>query len=282
MTPEIRVAVLAENTAQGPGLLGEYGLAYWIEARGRVLLFDTGQGMALESNARRLGVDLAAVEAVVLSHGHYDHTGGLPAALSAAPRPTLYAHCMAFQPKYTRQRNEAVREIGMPAASLRAVRDAGVETVWTTRPMELLPDVWATGPIPRETPFEDTGGSFFLDADCLIRDPLEDDQAVFFDSAQGTVVLLGCAHSGLVNTLSYIRRLTDDRPIHAVLGGTHLLNATPARLADTIERLTELGAPRLGPAHCTGMKATTTLWSAFPDRCLACGAGSRFEFHPPL
>jgi 7,8-dihydropterin-6-yl-methyl-4-(beta-D-ribofuranosyl)aminobenzene 5'-phosphate synthase len=142
--------------------------------------------------------------------------------------------------------------------------------------------LWVTGPVPRENTFEDTGGPFFVDATCQIRDPLEDDQALFFDTDEGTVVLLGCAHAGIVNTLSYIRQLTEERPIAVVLGGMHLLSASPERIAHTLEYLAALGKPRLGPAHCTGLKAFVGLWSRFPQQCVPCGAGTRMEFNGRL
>ena len=99
-----------------------------------------------------------------------------------------------------------------------------------------------------------------------------------FDTGDGLVVLLGCAHAGVVNTLRYVRRLAPDRPIHAVLGGMHLLNASPERITRTVEALRELGVQRLGPAHCTGAKATARLWHEFPQACGTCNVGSRFVF----
>ncbi|MDX9971794.1 MAG: MBL fold metallo-hydrolase [FCB group bacterium] len=278
MSPTVNVTVLVENSAHGARLLGEHGLSYWVEANGHAILFDTGQGMALEHNARVLGIDLAKTEAVVLSHGHFDHTGGLPSVFTAAPQARIYAHTMAFEPKFTRGNDGSVREIGIPEVSLHAAQGAGTIT-WTTHPTEILPGLWVTGPVPRENAFEDTGGPFFIEASCRVRDPLEDDQALFFDTDQGTVVLLGCAHAGIVNTLSYIRSLTEDRPIAAVLGGMHLLSASPERIAHTVEYLAALGKPRLGPAHCTGLKAFVGLWSTFPEQCVPCGAGTRMEFN---
>jgi 7,8-dihydropterin-6-yl-methyl-4-(beta-D-ribofuranosyl)aminobenzene 5'-phosphate synthase len=131
------------------------------------------------------------------------------------------------------------------------------------------------------TDFEDTGGSFFLDHACQQPDPLTDDQAIYFDTTQGTVVVLGCAHAGVINTLYYVRQLTHDRPVHAVLGGMHLINASSERLQWTIEQLRKLGVERLGPAHCTGTAAVAALWNAFPGQCFDCHAGTRLEFEVP-
>ena len=105
-----------------------------------------------------------------------------------------------------------------------------------------------------------------------------DDQALFFDTRDGVVVMLGCAHAGVVNTLLHIRQLTHHRPIHAVLGGMHLLLASPERMARTVEALRDLGIARLGPAHCTGVAAAARLWAEFPQACFACSVGTRLVF----
>jgi 7,8-dihydropterin-6-yl-methyl-4-(beta-D-ribofuranosyl)aminobenzene 5'-phosphate synthase len=126
--------------------------------------------------------------------------------------------------------------------------------------------------------FEDTGGPFYLDAQCQRPDPLVDDQALFFETPQGTVVLLGCAHAGVINTLRYVLALTDNRPLHAVLGGMHLVHASTERVSRTIEEFKWLGVEMLGPAHCTGRSAVAALSSAFPGQILACNVGSQFEF----
>lgn len=115
-----------------------------------------------------------------------------------------------------------------------------------------------------------------LDEACTQPDPLEDDQSVFFDTVDGTVVLLGCAHSGVINTLHYIRQLTDNRPIHTVIGGMHLVGASSRRTERTIEELKQLGIRRFAPAHCTGMPATVALWNAFPGQCQPCPVGTTF------
>ena len=278
MTQEVRITVLVENTAEDADLLAEHGLAFWIDDGSQRILFDTGQGSVLLANAYRLGIDLSRLDAIVLSHGHYDHTGGLADALRGSRPGAVYTHPDALKPKFARNKDGTSRPIGMPEAARRALERHRDRLVLTEKPTALGAGLMLTGPVPRITDFEDTGGPFFLDASCRTPDPLLDDQAVFFPAAQGTVVLLGCAHAGVVNTLRYVRRLTDGCPIHAVLGGMHLLNASPDRLSRTIDALRELDIACLGPAHCTGRAATAALWHALPERSIPLHVGTRVEY----
>ena len=273
-----RITTLVENTAGLDGLLGEHGLAFWIEWGEERVLFDTGQGGVLAGNASKLGVKLEQTGAVVLSHGHYDHTGGLAAVLAAADQPEVYAHPAAFSAHYARERSGAGRSIGIPDLREADVQRASRRLVSTQEPTEVREGLFATGAVPRVTDFEDTGGPFFTDPQCRLPDPLVDDQAVYFDSVRGTVVLLGCAHAGVINTLWHVRELTGGRPIFAVAGGMHLGLASPKRMQRTTEALVDLGVQRLAPAHCTGMAATVALWSAFPGRCFACNVGAVMQY----
>lgn len=273
-----RITVLVENTAGGPNVLAEHGLSYWIEHKGRHILLDSGQGGVLASNAYKLGVPLREINALILSHGHYDHTGGASEALKSTQSVKVYAHGAAFARKFIRNSDGTAREIGMPYPSHEAIRASRNQLIATDRPTAVSDGLTVTGPIPRLTDFEDTGGPFFLDEACTRPDPLEDDQSVFFDTTEGTVVLLGCAHSGIINTLRCIRQLTDNRPIHAVIGGMHLVGASSHRIERTIEELKQIGVGRLAPAHCAGMPATVALWSAFPTICVTCHVGKTFEF----
>jgi 7,8-dihydropterin-6-yl-methyl-4-(beta-D-ribofuranosyl)aminobenzene 5'-phosphate synthase len=276
-----RITVVVENTSPDGSLLAQHGLAVWIELGGRRVLFDTGQAGALVGNAYRLSVPLRQLDALVLSHGHYDHTGGVAEVLRPARPTPIYAHPAALEPKFARNRDGSAREIGIPYDSLRMIRNQRKFFVKTDKPARSIDGLTVTGPIPRTTDFEDTGGPFFADPRCRVPDPLTDDQAVFFEALEGTVVILGCAHAGVINTLRHIRQLTGERPIHAVLGGMHLVQASKDRIERTIDELRRLDVGRIGPAHCTGEKATAALRRAFPERFLPCHAGSRFEFEVP-
>jgi 7,8-dihydropterin-6-yl-methyl-4-(beta-D-ribofuranosyl)aminobenzene 5'-phosphate synthase len=277
MSESICVTTLVENTVHQRRLKAEHGLAIYIQFGRHHVLFDTGQSDLLLQNARLLDLDLRRLDAIVLSHGHYDHCGGLKTAGSLSPACKLLLHPAAVAAKFSANTEGIVRFIGMPDDAQEVVR-ASAATVWTREVTEVVPGLFATGEIPRQTDFEDVGGRFFLDEQCQQPDPLVDDQALFFESADGLVVLLGCAHAGVVNTLEYIQHIAHGRPIHTVLGGMHLLTAGPDRMARTIEAFRRLKIQRIAPAHCTGTSAVAQLWAAFPDRCSTSAVGTSMTF----
>ncbi len=277
-TVTVTVTVLMENSVQGRGLMAEHGLSYLVRAGSESVLFDTGQSDLFARNARRLGADLTRVSAIALSHGHYDHTGGLRAAWELAPRARLHAHPAAFGPHFARNPDGTTRAVGVAPDVLDAIGARASQVTEAASPAEVCPGVFLTGEIPRQTSFEDVGGPFVLDAAGAVPDPIADDQAMYFDTRDGVVTLLGCAHAGVVNTLRHIRRLTRNRPLHSVFGGMHLLTAGRSRMTRTAHALRVLGVRRLGPAHCTGIDATTRLWTEFPGACVPCSVGATFEF----
>jgi 7,8-dihydropterin-6-yl-methyl-4-(beta-D-ribofuranosyl)aminobenzene 5'-phosphate synthase len=280
MAGKVKVTTLVENTAGTEGTRAEHGLAFWIEWDGQHVLFDTGQSDLLAHNARQLGVDLSQADAIILSHGHYDHTGGLATAIGAAPKAIIYAHTDVAQARYARNRDGTSRSIGMTADAQTSMERAA-RIARTDGPTEVLDGLWVTGSIPRQSDYEDTGGPFFVDESCTVPDLLPDDQAAFFDTTDGTAVLLGCAHSGVVNTLEHIRTLAPGRKIHTVMGGMHLVAASDERMDRTVERLARLDVLRLGPAHCTGKAAVARLAYALPGRCFPVVIGTAVEFERP-
>jgi len=278
MRKKVKISVIVENTAGGDGTISEHGMCFWIDTGATQAIFDTGQGGALLHNARILGIPLEQAESVILSHGHYDHTGGLKTVLQLSRNPKVYAHPAAFQPKFACNEYGQSRAIGMPSMNEKSVRKLAGDVIFTTRPTQIADSLFVTGEIPRVTEFEDPGGPFFLDEGCIEADQFLDDQALFFESSMGVVVLLGCAHAGVINTLLYIQQLTHGKPIHAVMGGMHLLSASRKRMDNTIEYLSRINPDLLGPAHCTGRAATAELWEAFPQKCFSCPAGTSIEF----
>jgi 7,8-dihydropterin-6-yl-methyl-4-(beta-D-ribofuranosyl)aminobenzene 5'-phosphate synthase len=275
-TGAAKITIIVDNKA-AEGLLCEHGFSAWIEVAGRRLLFDTGQGAALAGNADRLGIDLRTADTLVLSHGHYDHTGGVPLVIARAPTAEIYAHPAATGPRYS-IRDGVAKQISMPAAARTALETHAVGVRWTARAVELTAGLGITGPIPRLTDFEDTGGPFFVDADGAQPDPITDDLALWMLMDRGLVVVVGCSHAGLVNTLRHALKLSGEPRLHAVLGGFHLNEASEVRLARTLAELQELGPDQIVPCHCTGDAAVARLRQSFGERVLPGSAGAVFRF----
>ena len=278
MLKEVTITILVDNLAR-EGLAAEHGFAVLIGAGGRKILFDTGQtGAVLGGNADALGEDLSGVEAMVLSHGHYDHTGGMPLALARAPGAAVWCHPGVFVPRWS-LRDGQPREIGMPPAAreaLTALPDGRLRRV--TAPVPAVPGVWITGPVPRLDPFEDTGGPFFLDPEGTKPDLLPDDLSLWMETPEGVVVLTGCCHAGLMNTLMLVRNRTGGRPLRALLGGFHLVNAGDRRMARTLETLRTLNPATIVPCHCTGEAAVKVLQEAFGEKAAPGAAGMVLRF----
>jgi 7,8-dihydropterin-6-yl-methyl-4-(beta-D-ribofuranosyl)aminobenzene 5'-phosphate synthase len=278
MNQELQVTVVVENTAQGIGLIAEHGLAYWLEWDGRRILFDTGQGAALKSNLRRMELRPDLLDTVVLSHGHFDHTAGLTDALERDQPVEVMLHPDALGKKFAKNRDGSSVEIGMPFPARKALHKPTVELRMEEGPTRIADGLMTTGKVPLVNDFERPSSRFFMDEECSTPDHLPDDQSIFFEGDEGTVVLLGCAHSGVINTLQYVSELTDERPIQAVMGGMHLVDASQDRIHRTIEELRRFDLKLLAPAHCTGMPATVAMWNAFPEIIAPCHVGSKFGF----
>ncbi|MFA5688868.1 MAG: MBL fold metallo-hydrolase [Kiritimatiellales bacterium] len=151
MVQALNVTVLSNNCVFKKGLLAEHGWSLWIEADDHIFLWDTGQGLAIEHNARELNLDLRRIEAVLLSHGHYDHTGGLRNVLKYAPHAKIYCHPAVFQPQYRREPGgKKSREIGLPFYTQETLEAACGGLIASAEPVEIISGVWMSGEIPRD------------------------------------------------------------------------------------------------------------------------------------
>jgi 7,8-dihydropterin-6-yl-methyl-4-(beta-D-ribofuranosyl)aminobenzene 5'-phosphate synthase len=273
----VEIKILVDNNA-GDGLLAEHGFSLWIEAEGKNILFDTGQGNSLEGNSRALGVDLGKTDSLVLSHGHFDHTGGIARVFKAAPKADIYCHSGVVQPRYA-IRNGTSKSIQMPRESMAVIdKMPSKQLHWVHRPVQLSERIGLTGTIPRHTAYEDTGGPFFLDTKATRPDPIIDDLALWVRTNEGLVVCVGCSHAGLINTLEYARTLSKETRIRAIIGGFHLVNANRDRLERTVSALREIEPAMLVPCHCTGQPAVSALRDALGESVSTGVSGMAFKF----
>ena len=276
---QFTVTTLVENSVAqgGKSLLAEHGLSFYIEAGERRILFDTGQNLAISNNARELGIPLNNIDTVVLSHGHYDHTGGLQSLLECNPKLTLYAHPDVFSQK-VKKRNDNYKYIGIPIAKS-AIENRGAAVKLDRNTVEIAPGVMTSGEIPLINDFEAVESEFFIKADhAVIPDTLADDQALILDTEKGLVVLLGCSHRGVINTLDHVTHLTGKREIHAILGGLHLGAAAEGKLEKIMHRLRDFSPEIIGVGHCTGSRAFLVLANEFGDRVFLNTVGNHMQF----
>ncbi len=256
----------------------EHGFSLWIETPEKRILFDTGQGEALLPNSRIMGVDLSTCDDVVLSHGHYDHTGGLPDLFQKNQRVKVYCHPGALLPRHEAG-GKNVRSVGIPSDSLYSLESIPDTRIhWATGPCRLSDGIGLTGPIPRSTGYEDTGGAFILHPDLRDPDPMDDDLALWIETETGLIVCVGCSHAGVINTLQYILDLNPGSKIRAVLGGFHMLHASSDRMERTEFELHNINPDLVIPCHCTGDAATKGLAKTMGNRLIAGEAGQVFHF----
>jgi 7,8-dihydropterin-6-yl-methyl-4-(beta-D-ribofuranosyl)aminobenzene 5'-phosphate synthase len=275
----LKITTLAENLVQTGGL-GQWGLSFLLElidAKGeeRKVVFDTSANKeAFLHNVRHLKVNLGNVDCVVISHGHGDHTAATVEVVEAAGGVKVYGHPHTFLPRFNVDKDGKRRRGGSPEGEgLVEIERAGGEVTLSAHPVEVVPGLWTTGQVERITPFErisppvSRGGKRIIVVDGEeINDQILDDQSLWTDVKDvGPLVITGCAHAGPVNTLLKAQTLGRFRKIHGLVGGTHLVGREEEYVEQTVKELRKFGLGLISPCHCTGFKATTRIWQAFPD-----------------
>ncbi len=280
----MKLTCLVDNAVQpSSGFWGEHGLAYLVEAAGRRILFDTGQsGTVLAHNLKLLGIDPATIDAVAISHAHYDHTGGLPALLGQLRRSSdcgipLFANADLFRERFS-QRDGPPKRIGLSLS--REELAAHFDLKLSDRPQEIVAGVWTTGAITGRPEFQGSSKTLLMaEGDELVADAYRDDMALILAAGDRLALLCGCCHAGLLNTLAHVERF-HPQPIALIAGGLHLAGVAENDLRLACTRLAALPAlQRVYPAHCTGEAAFLALAQTLgADRVHAGPAGTVIEF----
>lgn len=274
----IRITTLTENTAGMGDFLGEWGMSILVETEEVIILFDAGKSTTAVSNADALGIDLSKIDRIVLSHGHYDHTGGLRDILRRMRKEVeVIAHPDVWQDKYARRKGKPDRYIGIPFQRSE-LESLGARFTLTAQPVNIADEIMTTGEIPMVTSFEEIDNVLFVKEGSTWKpDKVRDDQGLIIKTEQGLVVILGCAHRGIINTLYHARLIAGTDKVHSVVGGAHLINASKQRLEKTIAALKQIDVYSLGLCHCTGLPAASVLAREFGKRFFFNQAGLVME-----
>ena len=272
---DLKITVLSTMLTELRGI-GEWGFSALIEADGHTVLFDTGERPeTVLRNAEELGIDLSTIDTVILSHNHFDHTGGLVTlrrnlkGRNASAMQTAHVGDGIFLPRVLD--HEAAKkmppipsELLVSAVEVRDRYEAvGGRFIVHDKPHELHPGMWITGPIPRVHPEKNwTPFMRIKTNDSLVEDTIPEDQALVINTSKGLVVIAGCGHAGIVNTMEYARSIINATKIHAVLGGFHLMSLTDEKIEWTGGTMREFGVDHVVGTHCTGINAVTGLRKA--------------------
>jgi 7,8-dihydropterin-6-yl-methyl-4-(beta-D-ribofuranosyl)aminobenzene 5'-phosphate synthase len=241
-------------------------------------LFDTGSGETLLNNLDSLGIDANQIDAVILSHGHSDHCGGLLPLLEKIGARPVYSHSQVFDERFWQGQHEE-RDISLPHTQAE-LESAGATFNFLDSFAVLAPGIYFSGVVPRLDPLE-KGDSHLVSrapgGQGWQADEFADDAALAIETQKGHVILLGCAHSGLINTVEHFRHELDIHRIHAIVGGTHLGPASDEQFDATVDYLKQLDFDRLGVSHCTGQIRSAQLYAHFPNKVFFANVGSTLK-----
>jgi len=281
LAASVRVVVLSTMLADTKGV-GEWGFGALVEADGRRILFDTGKfPETVLRNSRELGVDLSTVDEAILSHNHIDHTGGLVALRRELSKsnPKALSRAHVGRGIFWERPDDKPEESALTVR--KAYEELGGSFIEHAGPAEIHPGMWLTGPVPRVHPERNWSDvKNVRTPEGLVEDNIPEDQSLLIETESGLIVISGCGHAGVINTLEYARKTVKEAPIHAALGGFHLFRASREHLVWTGTKLREMGLEHLLGAHCTGIEAVFQLRESAGldrDHCLVGAVGAYFE-----
>jgi 7,8-dihydropterin-6-yl-methyl-4-(beta-D-ribofuranosyl)aminobenzene 5'-phosphate synthase len=227
-------------------------------------------------NARRMNKNLSAVGVVAISHGHHDHAGGLlPYLREYGPR-RVCGHPGIFDQRFRVKDTGESIPIGLPH-SRETLESAGAVFDLSAEFRRLAPGVYLSGEVPRASAFEKGDQGLYCDCTGQELDRTMDDQSLVLETDKGVVVLLGCCHAGMINTLEHIAHATGRRDVRAMIGGTHLAFCGQEQMEKTIQMIKGWGVGKIAAGHCTGFAASTRLYREMPRQFQVAPVGYTLE-----
>lgn len=261
------LTILTDNSVPGKSdLLAEHGFAVYLATSAGNYLFDTGKGRTIVHNANLCQIDLSKINTIILSHGHGDHTGGLPAVLNFKSEVPVWAHPDIFIERFRLDANGRKKYSGIPFQK-GFLEKKGAVFNFNSEPVELAPGIHLTGAIPRLAEFEtgDMNNRFAERNGQTVEDRIADDQSLILATRRGLLIVLGCAHAGMINVIRHAVESAGDERIYAVVGGTHLDFVDNSQVEKTIAALDMHAIEHLIPSHCTGPRVTARLSREFEN-----------------
>ena len=269
-----KLFIISNNIAK-PDYKAEHGLSILLTSNKKSVLLDTGHSAEFIENFERLAPD--NIDYLVLSHGHYDHCGNIEYIVNRYPGIKILYHPDLLKVRYSihPERDPQVRNIGVTENNLSSLKR--VENISCSTPCRISEGIYTTGEIPRLSE-EDTGGPFYLEPEGKTPDLLKDDQSIYIITENGLVVITGCCHSGLINTIEYIKKISGIDRIRGIVGGLHLSKASERRINETINYINSLKPEFVYPGHCTGDSVAKKMKKEINSRVIELEAGLTFEF----
>ena len=268
----MKIKILVDNYVTNRDFLAEHGFSLLIEDEGKRYLFDSGQGMALLHNLKRIGIKLTDINKIILSHGHDDHTGGLRFFIEQGVFPELIAHPDIIYPKLKIQ-GQVKKDIG-----LKMTLD-GFKSKFSKEPFQINDHILFSGEVPKVNEWELEETTYYREkGGKLMRDPFSDDISLYIKLNEGLLILTGCAHSGIINIIQYGMKITGVTKLYGIIGGMHLKNASYKRVNRTVELIAKMDPKFVTVSHCTGLIPGSIFRNKMGDKIIFTDVGKEFNF----